>query len=689
MAIDGTYEITIKTPMGDQAGKLVLQTDGDILTGTSEGPMGLDPLQNGKVNGNEFECMVETKSPMGPVKVTMKGRVEGNRLTGEATTPLGPAPISGKREGTEEEPEEEQGMPMVGQVEDPDTKKRIKRKDTFGDVEMEVIYREVNKPRSDTDTMFSFCPPFDPHTYIAEPGIICEQDVAVKLRDGVTMYTDIYRPQGETNVPVIICWAPFGKRPGDAPSEWQLMGVPPRTVSRMAKFEAADPGYWCRQGYAVANADPRGVGHSEGDINMFGTQDGRDGYDFIEWIAEQWWCNGKVTMFGNSGVAMVIWRIAQEQPPHLVCIAPWEGTADLYRESYFVGGVYGTFGETVLRIIAGNGYVDDMTAMAEKYPLMNAYWEDKIVKWEKIKIPAYITACWCHQGHLRGSIEGFRKIRSTKKWLRAHREFEWPDTYNPDNLENLKRFYDRYCKDVRNGWELTPRVRIDVMDAYEYNFQTARPEKEFPLKRTQYKKLYLDVENGALSFKPLSAESKITYNAETDHIVTFDIAFDEDTEITGYMKLRLWVEVEGDDDMDIFVNIWKMDENGNPLWNISMDAPHWGAWGLIKASHRELDPDLSTDYNPVQAHRKEKKLKPGEIVPVDIEIWPHSRMWHKGQVFRLLVSGQMIKSEWPLPFDYPPSNKGVHIIHGGGKYVSYLQIPVIPPKYQAGDYMYR
>ena len=551
MAIDGAYEITLQTPIGPQKGKLILKTDGGTLSGTSEGPLGVDPFHDGTVNGDEFEFMVETKSPMGPIKVTMKGKVEGNRLTGEANTPLGPAPVTGKREGTEDAEEEEKVRPHVGKIADPSTKKRITRKEKFGDVELEVIYREANKPTSDTDTMFSFCPPFQPRTCIAEPGIICEQDVAVKLRDGVTMYTDIYRPEGQTNIPVIICWAMFGKRPGDAPSEWQLMGVPPGTVSRMAKFEAADPAYWCHQGYAVANADPRGVGHSEGDINMFGTQDGRDGYDFIEWIATQHWCNGKVTMFGNSGVAMVQWRIAAEQPPHLVCFAPWEGTGDLYRESQFVGGVYGTFGETVLRIVAGNGYVDDMTAMSEKYPLINAYWEDKIAKWDKIRIPAYITACWCHQGHLRASIEGFRKIRSTKKWLRAHREFEWPDTYNPYNLEELKRFYDRYCKDIRNGWELTPRVRIDVMDADEYNFMTARTEKEFPIARTQYTKLYLDASKAALSFEPLPTESKVTYNAETAEVKTFDITFDKETEITGYMKLRLWVEVEGGDDMNI------------------------------------------------------------------------------------------------------------------------------------------
>jgi predicted acyl esterase len=561
------------------------------------------------------------------------------------------------------------------------------KKEKFGDVELEAVYREAKRPSAE-GTGFSFCAPFNPRTYIAEPGIICEQDVAVKLRDGVTIYTDIYRPVGQLNIPVIICWGPFGKRPGDAPSEWQVMGVPPGTVSRMAKFEAADPGYWCHQGYAIANADPRGVGHSEGDINLFGTQDGRDGYDFIEWIATQHWCNGKVSMFGNSGVAMVQWRIAAEQPPHLACIAPWEGTGDIYRESHFVGGIYGTFGEGIISTVVGNGYIDDFIAMAKKYPLMNAYWEDKIVKWENIKIPTYITACWCHNGHLRASIESLRKIRSTKKWLRAHREFEWPDTYSTAGLEDLKRFYDRYLKDIRNGWELTPRVRLDIMDAYEYDFQSARPEKEFPIARTQYTKLYVDAAKGALSWEPVAKESKVSYEAMTGE-ANFDIKFDRDVEITGYMKLHLWVEADDHNDMELFVNIRKLDEKGNYLSVTSMNAPHSGAWGLMKVSHRELDPNLSTDYQPVQSHRKEEKLKPGEIVPVDIEIWPHSRFWHKGQILRVIVAGQTRNPEWPIPFIYIPENKGNHIIHSGGKYDSYLQIPVIPPKYQAGDYVYR
>jgi predicted acyl esterase len=579
---------------------------------------------------------------------------------------------------------------------------RIRKKEMFGNVEIETIYREARRPAPPKDasrdegkpldpmeTMgHGFCPPFNQRTYLAEDGIICEQDIPVTLRDGTVIYTDIYRPVGQTNIPAIISWSYFGKRPGDGFDEWQILGVPPGTVSRMTKFESPDPAYWCRHGYAVANVDPRGCGHSQGDINMFGTQDARDGYDFIEWLATQYWCNGKVGMSGNSGVAMTQWRIAAETPPHLTCIAPWEGTGDLYRESLYEGGIPALgFSDFIVGSLTGPGYVDDNVAMAKEYPFMNAYWEDKIPKWQNIRIPTYTTVCWNHF-HLRGSMEGFRKIRSTKKWLRAHREFEWPDTYCTAGLEDLRRFFDRYLKDIRNGWELTPRVRLEVMDAYEYDFQTNRPEKEFPLARAQYQKLYVDAARGALSFEPVAEESKVSYEGETG-FTTFDIKFDKDTEITGYMKLRLWVGAEGNDDMDLFVAIQKLDEDGNWLPVHVLGEPHPGAWGKMRVSHRELDKKLSTDFQPVQAHRKEEKLKPGEIVPVDIEIWPHSRIWHKGEQLRVLVSGHYIREGWFEPFSWETNNKGNHVIHSGGKYDSYLQVPVIPPKYQAGDYVYR
>jgi predicted acyl esterase len=585
----------------------------------------------------------------------------------------------------------------------------ILKKEMFGNEEIEVIYRVAKRPpppvkresKGETEqnwdgleekslegTGFGFCPPLNPRTYEAEDGIMCEQDVAVRLRDGTIVYTDIYRPAGQTNIPAIVSWSYFGKRPGDGFDEWQIIGVPPGTVSRMAKFESPDPGFWCRHGYAVANVDPRGCGHSEGDINMFGTQDGRDGYDFIEWLTTLPWCNGKIGMGGNSGVAMTQWRIAAEQPPHLACIAPWEGTGDLYRESLYEGGIPALgFNGFIVGSLVGSGNIDDTAAMAMKYPFLNAYWEDKIPKWRNIRIPVYTTICWNHF-HLRGSMEGFRRIRSPKKWLRAHREFEWPDTYSTFGLEDLKRFYDRYLKNIRNGWELTPRIRLEVMDAYDYDFQTNRPEKEFPLARTEYKKLYIDCSRGVLSFGSVAQESHVSYEAETGS-TSFAISFEEDTEITGYMKLRLWVEAEGNDDMDLFVAIRKLDQGGNWVPVNVLGEPHPGAWGKMRVSRRELDEKLSMHFQPIQAHRQDQKLSPGEIVPVDIEIWPHSRIWHKGEQLQVLVSGHYIREGWFEPFSWELNNKGKHVIHSGGRYDSYLQVPIIPPRHKAGDYVFR
>ena len=456
----------------------------------------------------------------------------------------------------------------------------------------------------------------------------------------------------------------------------------------MSKFESPDPGYWCHQGYAVANVDPRGTGHSQGDINMFGTQDGRDGYDFIEWVAKQPWCNGKVGMSGNSCVAMTQYRVAAQVPPHLTCIAPWEATTDIYRESLFEGGIPAlSFNEFIVSSMTGPNLIDDMVSMGRRYPLMNAYWEDKIPDFRKIKIPVYACASWSHF-HLRGSFNAFRKIRSTRKWMRAHREQEWPDLYTPENIEDLKRFFERYLKEIHNGWEMTPRYRLQVMDAYDCDFQTNRPEKEFPLARTDYQKLYINAGNVSLQKELPEKEEKCSYDSASG-LLNFDFPFEEDTEITGYMKLRLWVEAEGHDDMDLFVNIQKADSEGNWIPTNILGEPHPGTWGKMRVSARELDPKLSTDFEPVQSGRSVQKLKPGEIVPVDIRIVPVSRIWHKGEKLRIQLSGRYIREGWFEPLTWETDNKGNHVVHAGGKYDSYLQIPVIPPRYQAGSYVYR
>ena len=141
--------------------------------------------------------------------------------------------------------------------------------------------------------------------------------------------------------------------------------------------------------------------------------------------------------------------------------------------------------------------------------------------------------------------------------------------------------------------------------------------------------------------------------------------------------------------MDLFVTLKKLDENGNWLPCSILGEPHPGPWGKLRVSHRELDEKLSTDFEPVLAHRRELKLKKGEVAEVKIPIVPTSWLFHKGQSLRVEIAGRYIREGWFEPLSWETDNCGRHIIHTGGTFASFLQVPVIPPKYQAGDYTYR
>ncbi len=562
----------------------------------------------------------------------------------------------------------------------------------YDDGDYELVFRK--QPLS-MGFATNFYDELKPETTLLDGDIIYERDVEVPMRDGRKIYVDVYHPKDANNLPIILNWTPFGKRHWHGakvtPGLHQAMGMPKGSISTMAPFEGADPSYWCRNGYAVVSADAPGVGHSEGEFTGFNSQYGKDGADCIDYIAEFPWCNGKVGMCGNSGLAMGQWFTAAEQPEHLACIAPWEGLSDMYRESFRPGGIpFTLFGLMIYGSMRSDvSLVEDPVPQVRNLPLINDYWRDRIACFDKIRIPAYVGAGFQHPMHLRGTVEAFQRMHSRMKWIRFHREFEWPDFNDPKYREDLKRFYDRYLKNIYNGWELTPKVRMQVMDAYDFDYATDRPEGEFPLARTEYTKLYLDAHDGMMHRGPVPIESSVTYDAQTGE-ANFDLTFTEDTEITGYPMLRLWVEADGNDDMDLFIYMQKLDANGTVVPTNVFGENDPGTWGKFRVSHRALDPKLSTEWHPVQSHEKEEKLSADQIVCCDIELNVTSRFWHKGEQIRVNVAPRFVRDEsWFFPTIHETNNAGRHIIHTGGKYDSYLQIPVIPPKYQVGDYIVR
>ena len=152
-----------------------------------------------------------------------------------------------------------------------------------------------------------------------------DYDVALRLRDGTTIYTDVYRPAGiDEPLPAIILWSAYGKHFRWAPG-MRAQFTDNAKVSDYAPIEAQDPATWCPAGYAIVVPNPRGVNMSEGDATYWSPQEGDDIHDTIEWIAAQPWCTGKVGMTGASYYGIVQWFAGATRPPHLAALMPMTG----------------------------------------------------------------------------------------------------------------------------------------------------------------------------------------------------------------------------------------------------------------------------------------------------------------------------------------------------------------------------
>ena len=345
---------------------------------------------------------------------------------------------------------------------------------------------------------------------------------------------------------------------------------------------------------------------------------------------------------------------------------------------------------------------------------------DTLKKVENIDIPAYVVASYTNSVHTHGTFAGYRRMASKEKWLRVHNTQEWYDYYTPENVEDLRRFFDHYLKGIDNGWEKTPRVRLSVLNPGGKDI-VGRPENEFPLARTQYERLYLSASDSTLQTSLPAKEAVNVYRSEDEnHQVTYRYRMDKPTEITGYMKLHLWVAAPDNDDMDLSVSVEKLSKDGKPLPDKTGSLI--AATGMMRVSMRQLDEAKSTEAELYYPFTTEQKLKPGEIVPVEIEIWPMGLYFNEGEMLQLTVGayqpanaaipfgsasisvpregytfmpgqpvdmitvgGNATQCADPTDVVVSPAthNAGRHRIYTGGQYDSYLYVPEIPNGAQA------
>ena len=288
---------------------------------------------------------------------------------------------------------------------------------------------------------------------------------------------------------------------------------------------------------------------------------------------------------------------------------------------------------------------------------------------------------------------------SRQKWLEVHGGSHWAPFYTDYGVKLQKRFFDYFLKGNNNGWDKQPRVLLQVRHPGE-KF-VLRHEEEWPLARTEWTHFYLDPHNMRLSPTRVASDQSVTYDGLGEGVTFSTPPLGQETEITGPSALKLFVS-SSTTDADIFAVLRVFAPDGKEVVFQGALDPHTPiGQGWLRASHRRLDAALSLPYRPYHTHDEKQPLKPGEIVALDIEMWPTCIVVPKGYRVALTIRGKDYEYEGeaatlsnmknPMrgcgPFvhddatDRPSEVFGGKVtLHFGPDRPAHILLPVIPSK---------
>jgi putative CocE/NonD family hydrolase len=351
-------------------------------------------------------------------------------------------------------------------------------------------------------------------------------NVAVPMRDGVVLRADVWLPTAGRRFPTLVYRTPYGKE--DAPNEW----------STFEKLPA--------RGYAVVIQDVRGRYASGGEFLPY-QNEGKDGYDTIEWAARQPWSDGNVGTFGLSYPGAVQWLAAVESPPHLKAMVP-AMTFSTPRNFFYSGGLFdGSWLEWVWMNIAPDArkrknlpgpqrYEEAKVAWKLEHERMEGYlplrdlpdlkqaapfyyqwlahapadpwwdWAELRNKYDRVHCAVLNFSGWYDEAYgpdgATTNFNGLLAARNGAKdlatrtiigpWTHGAQdsqksgEREFGPTAPVDYDELIIRWMDHYLRGMDNGIDKEAPVRLFVMGTNAW-----REEKAWPLKRARATPLFL------------------------------------------------------------------------------------------------------------------------------------------------------------------------------------------------------
>jgi predicted acyl esterase len=271
----------------------------------------------------------------------------------------------------------------------------------------------------------------------------------------------------------------------------------------------------------------------------------------------------------------------------------------------------------------------------------------------------------------------------------------WTEFYTDYGVNLQKRFFGHFLKGEDTGWDEQPRVQLQVRHIDRF---VQRSETEWPVDRTAWTKFYINPADHSLSLKPVVRGGAVTYDGLGDGATFLTAPLDKETEITGPVAAKLFVSSETEDaDLFLVLRVFAPDLK-EIVFPGALDPHTPIGQGWLRASHRKLDPGLTTQYRPYHTHDEKQPLTPGEVYELDVEIWPTCVVVPAGYRIALTVRGRdyvypgggarlasmknVFTGVGPFlhddPRDRPPRIFGGKVsLHAGGGKEAYVVLPII------------
>ena len=514
-----------------------------------------------------------------------------------------------------------------------------------------------------------------------------KQTFLVPMRDGVKLATDVFLPTLNAPSPVILIRTPYNK-----------------DITAGAGTNAA------KAGYATVIQDTRGRFASEGenlpfDADSWGAH--ADGYDTVEWVGKQSWCNGKIGTFGGSAVGITQLLLAGSGTRNVTCQHITVADPSLYHGIY-PGGVFKkALIEDWLRV---SKFSSNALPLWTSHQAYDTYWRDRDLtgRFAKVNWPAVHIGGW-FDIFAQGTIDAFvgyqskggLKARGRQKLIMGPwthgvlqekaGELKFPDAKRPpNNVHDFMRWFDACLKGVDNGIVNEPPVTYYVMgDVNDPNApgnvwrtadrwppvptkptrfffhsdhslsSTASPNDASPITYTYNPKDPVPTVGGPQLTLPAGPMDQRRIEARPDLLIFTSEPLTESLEVTGNVRVKLWASSDAPD-TDFFAKLCDVYPDGRSF-NICE--------GILRARFR-------------QSFRREKLLKPDKLYPFEIDLWSTSIVFNKGHRLRVHITSSCAPGYDPNPntgerFRASDNAQVAHnTVYLDCKHASYVLLPV-------------